>query len=127
MREDTYRATENNCEVIAIGRGWQGLTHVNLDDKNNIDPFVLPLTRDNTRTIDRYGGTVLHSSRVNPSKVPALPDFLKGAEFPHWQVASNGKTSTFYDVSSQVLRNFERLKLDPLIAIAGVHTVRLGA
>src|SRR5260370_24962905 len=127
MREDTYRATENNCEVIAIGRGWQGLSPVNLDNKNNIDRFVLPLTRANTRTIDRYGGTVLHSSRVNPSKVPALPDFLKGAEFPHWQVASNGKTSTFYDVSSQVLRNFERLKLDSLIAIGGDDTLSYAA
>ena len=40
----------------------------------------MPLTRANTRTIDRSGGTFLHTSRTNPGKVvpEALPDFLKG-------------------------------------------------
>ena len=32
IKEVTYRATENNCEVFGIRRGWEGLTSVNLDD-----------------------------------------------------------------------------------------------
>ncbi len=82
IKEVTYRATENNCEVVGIRRGWEGLTHVRLDDSASKTRYILPLTRENTRTIDRYGGTVLHSSRTNPAKMPKLPDFLNGQGFP---------------------------------------------
>ena len=43
---------------------------------------MLPLNRENTRTIDRFGGTVLHSTRTNPSKMKELPDALKSCTFP---------------------------------------------
>src|ERR1700760_4598478 len=81
IKEVTYRATENNCEVIGIRRGWEGLTHLNLDDPESKRRYILPLTRENTPPIDRYGAPVLHSSRTNPSKMPAVPDFLKGQSF----------------------------------------------
>ena len=68
IKEVTYRATENACEVVGIRRGWEGLTHVRLDDEASRTRYILPLTRENTRTIDRYGGTVLHSSRTNPAR-----------------------------------------------------------
>ena len=55
--------------MVGIRRGWEGLTHVRLDDEPSKIRYILPLTRENTRTIDRYGGTVLHSSRTNPSKM----------------------------------------------------------
>src|SRR5450755_2902376 len=82
IKEVTYRATENNCEVYGIRRGWEGLTDVDLDDPQSKDRYITQLTRDNTRTIDRYGGTMLHSSRTNPSKMTALPEHLQGREFP---------------------------------------------
>ncbi len=31
IKEVTYRATENCCEVVGMRRGWEGLTHVELD------------------------------------------------------------------------------------------------
>ena len=61
-----YRGSEIGCEVIGIRRGWEGLTHVNLQDPASRTRYVLPLNRENTRTIDRTGGTYLHSSRTNP-------------------------------------------------------------
>ena len=61
-----YRGSEIGCEVIGIRRGWEGLTHVNLDDPASRARYILPLNRENTRTIDRTGGTFLHSSRTNP-------------------------------------------------------------
>src|SRR5450755_3024576 len=127
IKEVTYRATENNCEVYGIRRGWKGLTDVNLDDPENKASYVLPLTRENTRTIDRYGGTVLHSSRTNPSKMRKLPDFLNGQEFPSKEVTKDGQTSTVYDISSQVLKNLEKLGLDSLIAIGGDDTLSYAA
>jgi hypothetical protein len=77
-----YRGSEIGCEVIGIRRGWEGLTHVNLQDPASRTRYVLPLNRENTRTIDRTGGTYLHSSRTNPSKMKKLPPVLEGQEFP---------------------------------------------
>lgn len=127
IKEVTYRATENCCEVIGIRRGWEGLTHVRLDEESSRTRYILPLTRDNTRTIDRYGGTVLHSSRTNPAKMSKLPEFLKDKDFPAKQVTKGGKTSMAYDISSQVLKNIEALGLTSLIAIGGDDTLSYAA
>ena len=47
---------DKGYEVIGIRRGWEGLTHVNLEDPGSRARYILPLNRDNTRTIDRTGG-----------------------------------------------------------------------
>src|SRR4029077_5328737 len=73
--------------------------------------------------IDRYGGTILHSSRTNPSKMKELPDFLKGRSFPEKQVTKGGQTSTVYDVSPHVINNIEALGLDYLVPIGGDDTL----
>jgi ATP-dependent phosphofructokinase / diphosphate-dependent phosphofructokinase len=127
IKEVTYRATENNCEVVGIRRGWEGLTHLNIDDEQTRAHYVLPLTRENTRTIDRYGGTVLHSSRTNPSKMRILPDFLNGKNFPHKDLTKGGQTSTVYDISAHVVKNIRALGLDSLIAIGGDDTLSYAA
>ena len=62
----TYRGQEMGIEVIGIRRGWEGLTHVNLEDPASRALYVLPLTKENTRTIDRTGGTFLHTTRDQP-------------------------------------------------------------
>ena len=127
IKEVTYRATENCCEVIGIRRGWEGLTHLNVQDAQSKTQYVLPLTRENTRTIDRYGGTVLHSSRTNPSKMGSVPDFLKGREFPRKESTKGGKAVTTYDLSPHVLENIAALGLDSLIAIGGDDTLSYAA
>src|SRR5258708_35293818 len=76
----TYRSSENDIEVIGLRRGWGALTHLNLEDPNSRRRYVMMLDRENTRTIDRRGGTVLHSSRTNPPKVTKLPAHLAGDE-----------------------------------------------
>lgn len=114
-----YRGTENDCEVIGIRRGWEGLTHLNFDNPESVERYVEPLNRENTRTIDRFGGTMLHSTRTNPSKMKKVPDFLAGCTFP--------QTGNTWDLSSQVLKNLEKLKLDYLIAIGGDDTLSYAA
>jgi 6-phosphofructokinase len=127
IKSVVYRGYENDCEVIGIRRGWEGLTHVNLEDPASKGRYILPLTRENTRTIDRTGGTFLHSSRTNPSKMKSLPDHLKGLEFPSTQVTKDGSTYTVYDVSKQVLKNLESLGIEYLIAIGGDDTLSYAA
>src|SRR5256714_15332950 len=82
IKSVTYRSSENDIEVLGLRRGWEALTHVNLDDPASRRRYVMPLDRENTRVIDRRGGTVLHSSRTNPSKMQKLPDHLAGKDFP---------------------------------------------
>src|SRR3954470_12187153 len=127
IKSVVYRAQENDCEVIGIRRGWEGLTHVNLEDPASKSRYILPLSRENTRTIDRTGGTFLHSSRTNPAKMKTVPDHLKGLQFPSAEITKGGVTSTVFDISSQVLKNLESLKLDYLIAIGGDDTLSYAA
>ncbi|MGO9240412.1 MAG: 6-phosphofructokinase [Bryobacteraceae bacterium] len=128
IKEVTYRATEVDCEVIGIRRGWEGLTHLNLDDHESKSRYVLPLDRLVTRTIDRTGGTFLHSSRTNPAKMKAVPDHLKGQEFPSKEsIGKDGKPVVTYDVTKAVLSNLSRLNVDYVVAIGGDDTLSYAA
>jgi 6-phosphofructokinase 1 len=122
-----YRASEIDCEVIGIRRGWEGLTHVNLQDPASRSRYVLPLNRENTRTIDRTGGTYLHSSRTNPSKMKKLPPVLEGQTFEKKESTKKGVTSSVLDVTPAVLKNIETLGLDYLVAIGGDDTLSYAA
>src|SRR5882672_4573629 len=106
-----YRSSEIGCDVIGLRRGWEALTHVNLEDEASRSRYVQPLNRDNTRTIDRTGGTYLHSSRTNPSKMKNLPPQLQGKDFPKSESTKDGVTTVTYDLSSQVLCNLQALQL----------------
>src|SRR5574337_1892557 len=127
IKSVTYRAAENAMEVIGIRRGWEGLTHLDLADAQSKARYVMPLNRQNTRRIDRSGGTVLHSSRTNPSKMKKLPPHLPAADFPASQSTKGGVTTTTYDVSKQVLKNLEGLGIEYLIAIGGDDTLSYAA
>ena len=68
IKSVVYQTTNMGIEVLGIRRGWEGLTH--LDRTVSLDPkYVFPLDRANTHAIDRTGGTILHTSRTNPSKM----------------------------------------------------------
>lgn len=122
-----YRGSEIGCDVLGIRLGWQGLTHVNLDDPESANHSTITLNRDNTRTIDRTGGTVLHTSRTNPSQMKILPPHLNPADVPKKEKTKDGVTTTVYDLTSRVLKNLERLEIDYLIAIGGDDTLSYAA
>jgi len=119
IKEVVYRGTENRCEIVGIRRGWEGLTHLNPDDPATKKHYIMPLNRANTRTIDRFGGTMLHSSRTNPAKMKALPPFLSPENF--------SQKNDRWDLTPHVLKNLEWLKLDYLIAIGGDDTLSYAA
>jgi ATP-dependent phosphofructokinase / diphosphate-dependent phosphofructokinase len=96
IRAVTYRASDDNLEVVGIYDGWEGLLEGFAEHTWILDvPTV--------RTWDRDGGTHLGSSRTNP--------------FRH---ASGGAKR---DRSGEVLRNIEALRLDGLVAIGGEDTL----
>ena len=114
-----YRSTELGYAVLGIRRGWEGLTHQRPGAE--LDPaYVMPLDRINTRTIDRTGGTVLHTSRTNPRRMRAdrLPAHLSPA-----RAATMTADGTTYDLTPVVLENIERLGLDYLVPIGGDDTL----
>ena len=123
IKQVTYRGCAMGCEVIGIRRGWEGLTHLNMDDPASVQRYTLQLTPLNTRTIDRTGGTFLHSSRTNPARMKSLPEHLKGQSFPTRETEKDGQKIVTYDVTPAVLKNLERLGADTVIAIGGDDTL----
>ena len=119
IKEVTYRGTENDCEVIGIRRGWEGLTH--LKQGPQFDPeYIRPLDRVNTRGIDRTGGTILHTSRTNPRKMHrlALPKHIAAGKIESMRTGEET-----YDLTPVVLDNIKHLGIEYLIAIGGDDTL----
>ena len=127
IKSVVYRASEIGCEVLGIRRGWEGLTHMDLKDPASRSRYIQPLNRENTRTIDRTGGTYLHTSRTNPTKMQNLPPALAGQRFSSKESTKKGVTSTVFDVTPAVLKNIEMLGLDYLVAIGGDDTLSYAA
>jgi len=112
------RAAEQGHEVLGLRRGWAGLLHANPDQPESLDEFTQPMDTSWVRTIDRSGGTILHSSRTHPGKVKAdaIPDFLEapeGVEPP-------------YDFTPHAIKVLDALGIDVLIPIGGDDTLSYG-
>lgn len=119
IKSVVYRATELGYEAIGIRRGWEGLTHMRPGPE--LDPdYLRQLDRINTRTIDRTGGTWLHTSRTNPRKMrgKTLPPWLTQAEAARYATGDDA-----YDLTPLVLDHIESLGLDYVVAIGGDDTL----
>ncbi|MFQ6101492.1 MAG: 6-phosphofructokinase [Anaerolineae bacterium] len=116
-----YRAIDESHEVIGIRRGWRGLLFYNPDDPATHEECILPLNKLMVRSIDRFGGTFLHTSRTNPGRArpSQVPDFLR----PEGEL-DNDQT---LDFTGHVLRALEHLKIDVLIPIGGEDTLGYAA
>ena len=129
-----YRAKTMGIRVMGLRAGWEGITY--LDRSRSIEElifrsdepntwhggYLLPLTRLNTRIIDRQGGTILQSTRTNPARmqVKDLP--------PHLASYGDGhKPDDRVDLTGEVLANMQFLGLDGLVVIGGDDTLSYGA
>jgi 6-phosphofructokinase 1 len=117
-----YRAIEEGHEVIGFRRGWWGPLFYNPKDPKGSADCILPLNKINTRTIDRTGGTFLHTSRTNPQRVLPryVPDFLRTSDMDE-------KSSETLDLTEHVLKVLDHLEIDVLIPIGGDDTLGYGA
>jgi len=117
-----YRAVDEGHEVIGFKRGWWGPLNYNPDDPRGSEHCFIPLNKINTRTIDRSGGTVLHTSRTNPANVAAkdVPEFLRGADY-------DPESDKKIDLTGHVLRVLQTLGVDVLVPIGGDDTLGYGA
>jgi 6-phosphofructokinase 1 len=119
IKSVVYRATEAGHEVLGIRRGWEGLTHVRAGKEPDPD-YLRPLDRINTRTIERTGGTILHTSRTNPRKMRAagLPPWMDEATRATYAAADD-----VFDLTPRVLDNLTALGVDLLVTIGGDDTL----
>ena len=89
-------------EVVGIRDGWRGLLECQLEKGVDQSGLIVPFTgSESVRTIDRKGGTVLGTSRVDPLS------FGDAGE----------------DHSQRLLRNVELLGLDGLVVVGGEGTL----
>jgi 6-phosphofructokinase 1 len=118
------RAVDEGHEVIGIRRGWGGLLEFNRDDPDSASKHVMKLDKNAVRTIDRTGGTILHTSRTNPGKVKpnGVPNFLRDPEHPEAEAADQ----SLRDFTPHVLKNLEFLGIERLIPIGGDDTLSYG-
>ncbi len=109
------RLLDGGHEVLGIRRGWAGLLLWEPGDEQARSEFTLPLDRRTVRTIDRTGGTFLHTSRTNPGKFPLseAPDFLQPGEVADGQA----------DYTEHVLGLIEHLGLEAILPIGGDDTL----
>ena len=116
----TQGAIHQGWDVIGFRRGWAGPLNYNPENPGDSEARLMRLTSDRVRTIDRFGGTMLHTSRTNPAKIKAseLPDFL------HDKLPRNGDG---FDATPHMLRVLEALQIDALVAIGGDDTLSYAA
>jgi 6-phosphofructokinase 1 len=129
-----YRAEEEGIGVTGLRAGWEGVAYLDRSRGRDAllfrrdDPatwergYIMPLSRLNTRAIDRTGGTILQSTRTNPARtrVAELPSHLAGYGAGH-------SPDDRVDLTPEVLKNLEFLELDGLVVIGGDDTLSYGA
>lgn len=116
IKSIVYRGKDEGMRVVGIRRGWDGLLAYNPDNPASFEQNFVELNKSLVRTIDRSGGTFLHTSRTNPSSVKFehTPDFLKD-KFE--------KDKKKIDFTSHILSNLEKLRIDVVIPIGGDDTL----
>lgn len=116
------RAQDHNIEVVGLRKGWWGPLGINPEDPATIEELTVPLTPERVRTIDRTGGTFLHTSRTNPSNCHPddVPEFVADSDRV---IKDNGRI----DCTKHVLKVLDALKLDALIPIGGDDTLSYAA
>lgn len=119
IKAAVYRAQDAGIEVIGIKRGWGGLLYYNTESKDGDQEWVTLLNKQNTRTVDRSGGTFLHTSRTNPSRVRPkdVPEFLRDPKH------APKKDDPPLDFTPHVLKVLEKLKIDAMLPIGGDDTL----
>lgn len=103
IRSVTLSALDLGWEVVGFRRGWGGFLGIDPADPATIAASTRALDREAVRGIDRLGGTILHTSRVDP------------------------RTAAGGDRTDHVLRVLAALGIDAMITLGGDGTLRFSA
>ena len=103
IRAVVLTAIEAGWEVVGFRRGWEGLLRIDPGDPHSIGAYTRKLDREAVRGIDRMGGTILHTSRLDP------------------------RTIESGDRTHHVLAVLEALGIDAMVTLGGDGTLRFSA
>jgi 6-phosphofructokinase 1 len=103
IRSITLSADALGWEVLGFRRGWEGVLSIDPGDATSIAAGSLALTKEGVRGIDRMGGTILHTSRLDP------------------------RTAKSGDRTAHVLAVLEKCGIDAMITLGGDGTLRFSA
>ncbi len=103
IRSVALNADDRGWKVTGFRRGWQGVLETDPNDPASIARNTIHLDRERVRGIDRVGGTMLHSSRMDP------------------------RTRPEGDRTAHVLHVLERLGIDVVLTLGGDGTLRFSA
>lgn len=116
------RRGTTDANVTGVLRGWKGTLRMGPDPKASAGRDTVALTDALVRTVDRSGGTFLHTSRTRPDRMRAqdLPAALSGraGELPR-SAADPGA----FDLTDEVVKNLQGHGIDCLVAIGGDDTL----
>ena len=109
------RAASGGHHVVGIRRGWGGLLAIDPANPLSVQVNTIALDPGVVRTIDRTGGTFLHTSRTNPAKVGPgdEPAFLR----------SGRSDDRRRDHTDHIVRVIDQLGLAALLPIGGDDTL----
>jgi 6-phosphofructokinase 1 len=111
-----YRGRQEGFRVVGIRRGWAGLLEYNPEEPDSKSRCYEEMEPAAVRTIDRYGGTYLHSSRTNPSAV-------KRKNAPRFLLDRYTEGEEIKDFTAHTISNLEKLGIDAVISIGGDDTL----
>ncbi len=119
IKQLVLQAFQMGIRVLGIRKGWAGLLDYSIDNPDSTSKHIVLLDPAGVRTIDRSGGTILHTSRTNPSAVKYndAPSFLRDRYTD---------ASEKHDFTEHVLANLSHLEIDLLIPIGGDDTLSFG-
>jgi len=117
IRAVTIRALREGYQVVGIRRGWAGMIEIVRDKEADNSNCYEWLTEERVSKSFRTGGTFLHTSRTNPSKV--AKDKVPQQYRSKYQKEVN-------DLTPEVIKNLDFLGVDYLIPIGGDDTLSYG-
>jgi 6-phosphofructokinase len=119
IKSFVYRLLDDDdYEILGLRRGWAALLNIVPEPGADNSAWIIPLNRMNTRAIDRTGGTILHTSRINPAlvRIDEIPRHLRG------RIVETDAQAR-YDLTAAALEVIEFLRLDALVALGGDGTL----
>ncbi|MBL8548967.1 MAG: ATP-dependent 6-phosphofructokinase [Hyphomonadaceae bacterium] len=112
-------AEDRGWSVVGFRRGWLGPLAIDPADAQSIAEWSLPLDREAVRLIDRDGGTMLHTSRISPER---LPKSLAPGRL-HGRYSSDAPI----DATAEAVATIDGMKIDVVVPLGGDGTLRFAA
>ncbi len=114
-----HLANDRGYESVGVRKGWEGLMRYNPEDPTTHADNVIVLTLSRVRDIDRTGGSYLHSSRIDPSRVSPrlIPSFF----------GSLCQSTQPVDLTGHIRRVLEKLQIECLVVLGDNRALQFGA